>query len=110
MSIVGPRPERPCFVEQFKKEIPGYEYRTTVRAGITGLAQVLGKYSTSPEDKLRYDLLYIKNYTILFDLKVVLQTLRVMFFSKSSEGFVKKQLPVVSCQLPVEKKIKDFQL
>lgn len=89
MSIVGPRPERPYFVDQFKKEIPGYEYRTLVKAGITGLAQVLGKYSTLPEDKLRYDLLYIKNYSILFDLKLILQTLKVIFISENSKGFKK---------------------
>lgn len=87
MSIVGPRPERPFFVEQFKKEIPGYEYRTSVKAGITGLAQVIGKYTTLPEDKLRYDLLYIKNYSILFDMKIMFQTLRVAFMGKSSDGF-----------------------
>lgn len=87
MSIVGPRPERPHFVEQFKKEIPGYEYRTSVKAGITGLAQVLGKYTTLPEDKLRYDLLYIRNYSILFDIKIILQTLKVAFMGQNSEGF-----------------------
>ncbi len=89
MSLVGPRPERPNFVEQFKKEIPGYEYRTSVKAGITGLAQVLGKYTTLPEDKLRYDLLYIKNYSILFDIKIIFQTLKVAFMGESAKGFEK---------------------
>ena len=87
MSIVGPRPERPHFVEQFKKEIPGYHYRTSVKAGITGLAQVLGKYTTLPEDKLRYDLLYIKNYSVLFDIKLIFQTLKVVFMARSADGF-----------------------
>ncbi|MGE5329781.1 MAG: sugar transferase [Deltaproteobacteria bacterium] len=86
MSIVGPRPERPVFVEQFKKEIPGYEYRTHVKAGITGLAQVLGKYTTEPEDKLRYDLLYIRNYSILYDVKIILQTLNIVFMRQGAEG------------------------
>lgn len=86
MSVVGPRPERPHFVEQYKKEIPGYEYRTHVKAGITGLAQVLGKYTTEPEDKLRYDLLYIRNYSILFDMKVVFQTLNIVFMGHGAEG------------------------
>jgi len=86
MSVVGPRPERPHFVEQFKKEIPGYEYRTHVKAGITGLAQVLGKYSTEPEDKLRYDLLYIRNYSILYDMKIILQTLNIVFMRHGAEG------------------------
>ncbi|GIM28704.1 sugar transferase [Clostridium polyendosporum] len=91
MSVVGPRPERPFFVEQFKKEIPDYKYRTIVKAGLTGLAQVLGKYSTTPEDKVRYDILYIKNYSILLDLKLILQTIKIMFMKESSEG-VKEEL------------------
>lgn len=86
MSVVGPRPERPFFVEQFKNEIPDYKYRTIVKAGLTGLAQVLGKYSTTPEDKVRYDILYIKNYSILLDLKLILQTVKIMFMKESSEG------------------------
>ncbi|NLZ92642.1 MAG: sugar transferase [Firmicutes bacterium] len=78
MSIVGPRPERPVFVERYKKEIPGYTYRHVINAGITGLAQVSGKYSTSPQDKLRYDLLYAKGASPLFDLRIMLQTIKVM--------------------------------
>jgi len=78
MSIVGPRPERPVFVERYQKEVPGYTYRHTIDAGITGLAQVAGKYSTSPEDKLRYDLLYAKGCSPLFDLRIMLQTLKVI--------------------------------
>jgi exopolysaccharide biosynthesis polyprenyl glycosylphosphotransferase len=79
MSIVGPRPERPFFVEQFEKEIPGYSYRLLMKAGITGLAQIAGRYSTSPEDKLRYDLLYAKGASPLFDLQIMLQTVKVLF-------------------------------
>ncbi|GFZ30516.1 sugar transferase [Clostridium zeae] len=93
MSVVGPRPERPFFVEQFKDEIPDYKYRTIVKAGLTGLAQVLGKYSTTPEDKARYDILYIKNYSILLDLKLILQTIKIMFMKESSEG-LKDDLPL----------------
>lgn len=86
MSIVGPRPERPFFVEQFKKEIPDYQYRNVVKAGITGLAQILGKYSTSPRDKLRFDLLYIRNYSILLDIKIIFQTVKVLFMKDKSSG------------------------
>lgn len=86
MSVVGPRPERPFFVEQFKKEIPEYKYRTIVKAGLTGLAQVLGKYTTTAEDKVRYDIMYIKNYSILLDLKLILQTVKIMFMKESSSG------------------------
>jgi exopolysaccharide biosynthesis polyprenyl glycosylphosphotransferase len=86
MSIVGPRPERPFFVEKFKEEILDYKYRTIVKAGLTGLAQVLGKYTTTAEDKVRYDILYIKNYSLLLDLKLILQTIKIMFMKESSSG------------------------
>lgn len=91
MSVVGPRPERPFFVEKFKQEIPDYKYRTIVKAGLTGLAQVLGKYSTTPEDKVRYDIIYIKNYSILMDLKLILQTIKIMFMKESSAGLKDEQ-------------------
>ncbi|NLI70891.1 MAG: sugar transferase [Firmicutes bacterium] len=78
MSMVGPRPERPYFVERYEKEIQGYTYRHITNAGITGLAQVMSNYSTSIEDKLRYDLLYAKNYSPLFDIKIILQTIKVI--------------------------------
>lgn len=82
MSVVGPRSERPVFVEQFQKEIPAYSQRFAVKAGITGLAQIAGSYDTTPEDKLRYDLLYIKNYSILQDIKIIFQTIRAVFTPK----------------------------
>jgi exopolysaccharide biosynthesis polyprenyl glycosylphosphotransferase len=79
MSLVGPRPERPYFVEQLCKDMPEYRNRYVIRAGITGFAQVLGSYDTSPEDKLRYDLMYIKNYSLILDIKLILQTFKVVF-------------------------------
>ncbi len=79
MSIVGPRAERPVFVKQFNEEISGYSQRFSVKAGITGLAQVAGNYDTTPQDKLRYDLLYIKNYSLLQDLKIMFMTVRAVF-------------------------------
>jgi len=79
MSFVGPRSERPYFVEQFSKEIPGYSHRANVKAGLTGFAQVLGSYDTTPEDKLRYDLIYIRNYSLLLDIKLIMQTVKVVF-------------------------------
>ena len=87
MSVVGPRPERTFFVNQFKKEFPDYEYRTTVKAGITGYAQLMGKYATSASDKLRFDLWYIKNYSLWLDITLVLQTVKVLFV-KGSYGEV----------------------
>ncbi|WP_406678055.1 sugar transferase [Moorella sp. ACPs] len=78
MSFIGPRPERPVFVEQFRKEVPGYDWRHQLKVGITGLAQVQGRYSTTPADKLRYDLLYAKTISPLSDAQILLHTLKVM--------------------------------
>lgn len=86
MSFIGPRPERQFFIEQFKKEIPNYGYRHVVKAGITGFAQVHGKYTTGAADKLRYDLMYIRNYSFLLDIKIILQTIKIVFMKDSSEG------------------------
>ena len=89
MSLVGPRPERPFFIEKFKKEIPGYEYRHLVKPGITGLAQIVGKYSTTADDKLRYDLMYIGNLSLMQDIKILLQTVPVVMNSSAAEGVEK---------------------
>ena len=86
MSLVGPRPERPFFAEQFEKDIPEYRFRLKVKAGLTGLAQVEGKYNTSVEDKLRYDLIYINNYSIIKDFVIMLQTVKILFLKESTEG------------------------
>ena len=79
MSFVGPRPERPYFVEQFKKEVPGYMQRLAVRPGLTGLRQVYAYYDTKPRHKLRYDLLYIRNYSPFLDLKIILKTIQSLW-------------------------------
>lgn len=86
MSIVGPRPERPFFVEQFVKEKPEYAYRHNVKPGITGLAQIAGKYNTTAYDKLVYDLIYIQNVSVIYDLTLMLQTLKVLITKESTEG------------------------
>jgi len=78
MSIVGPRPERPFFVSKLVKESPEYAYRMNVKSGITGLAQIAGRYSTSPENKLIYDLIYTKSYSPARDLAILLQTIKVI--------------------------------
>lgn len=78
MSIIGPRPERPFFVDQFNKSIEGYDFRHKLKGGITGLAQISGKYSTTAENKLRFDLLYAKNYSPLTDLQILFHTLKVL--------------------------------
>lgn len=68
MSLVGPRPERPVFVEEFARQNPHFRLRELVKPGLTGLAQVMGRYNTTPQDKLRYDLLYIGRYSPWLDL------------------------------------------
>jgi lipopolysaccharide/colanic/teichoic acid biosynthesis glycosyltransferase len=79
MSIVGPRPERPVFVEQFNKEIQGFENRLLVKPGLTGLAQVCGGYDISPQEKLKYDLDYIQNLSFVLEVKILLKTIKVIF-------------------------------
>ena len=86
MSIVGPRPERPFFVEQYVQERPEYSYRHNVKPGITGLAQIAGKYNTTAYDKLVYDLIYIQNVSVIYDLTLMLQTLKVLITKESTEG------------------------
>lgn len=84
MSFVGPRPERPVFANKYNAEIPTYKYRTLVKAGLTGYAQIYGKYDTSAEDKLRYDLLYIRSYSLLLDIKLLLNTVFTLFRGKNN--------------------------
>jgi exopolysaccharide biosynthesis polyprenyl glycosylphosphotransferase len=78
MSFVGPRPERPVFVDQFEKQFPGYSERHRVRPGVTGLAQVSGSYVTSPEVKLKYDLAYISHQNALVDAQIIARTLKTV--------------------------------
>ena len=86
MSFVGPRPERPEFVEKNCKEIPEFAYRMKVKAGLTGYAQVYGKYNTSFLDKLKLDLLYIEKYSVLMDVQIILMTLKIILMKDSAEG------------------------
>lgn len=86
MSMVGPRPERPFFVEKFNQEVEGFKYRVSVKAGISGLAQVLSNYSTDPETKVKYDLLYIKSYSLLLDIKIIFNTVKTIFMREQSKG------------------------
>lgn len=78
MSIVGPRPERPMFTMQFNEEIDGFINRLSVKPGLTGLAQVNGGYEMSPEEKLEWDLKYIKNRTNLLDIEIILKTIKII--------------------------------
>ncbi|WP_179395692.1 sugar transferase [Lacticaseibacillus absianus] len=93
MSIVGPRPERPFFVDQFNEEEPHYYLRHNVRAGITGYAQVYGKYASDYHSKLKFDLLYIKSYSLMLDAKILLQTIKILFDKMSSAGVDEEEEP-----------------
>ena len=87
MSFVGPRPERVEHVEKYTAEIPEFVFRNKVKGGLTGYAQVYGKYNTSAYDKIRLDLAYIENYSLLLDIKIVFRTLQILFKKESTEGF-----------------------
>ena len=86
MSVVGPRPERKILADEIKKEVPEFDYRLKVRGGLTGYAQIFGKYNTSAYDKLRLDVMYIENYSLLLDLRLIILTLRIIFSKDSTEG------------------------
>lgn len=87
MSLVGPRPERLEHVEKYSEEIPEFIFRNKVRGGLTGYAQVYGKYNTTPLDKLKLDLMYIQSWSLLLDFQLIVETVKVIFKPESTEGF-----------------------
>jgi lipopolysaccharide/colanic/teichoic acid biosynthesis glycosyltransferase len=91
MSIVGPRPERPEIAAQYEQEMPEFGLRLQAKAGLTGYAQVYGKYNTTPYDKLLMDLMYIGNPSFLEDLKICLATVKILFQKESTEGIAEGQ-------------------
>ncbi|MBR1739665.1 MAG: sugar transferase [Ruminococcus sp.] len=95
MSFVGPRPERPELAEKYEQTMPEFKYRLKVKAGLTGYAQVMGKYNTTPYDKLKMDLMYIENQSIREDMKILLSTLRTCFVPDAAEG-VEDTGPIVT--------------
>ncbi len=86
MSFVGPRPERPEIAKQYEKEMPEFALRLQAKAGLTGYAQVYGKYNTPPYDKVQMDLMYIANQSLVEDLKLMLMTFKILFIPSSTEG------------------------
>lgn len=92
MSFIGPRPERPEIIEQYVQDMPEFAFRTKVKAGLAGYAQVYGKYNTTPYDKLKLDLTYIENYSVWLDIKLMLLTLKVLFMPDSTEGVETNQV------------------
>ena len=95
MSLVGPRPEPALLVSDYEKIIPEFRYRRRVKGGITGYAQVYGKYNTSPEDKLKLDLIYIEDMSFILDIKVLLLTVKTIFIPEASEGFEKRKNEII---------------
>ena len=87
MSIVGPRPERLEHVAAYTEAVPEFVFREKVKGGLTGYAQVYGKYNTTALDKLKLDLIYITNYSFLMDIQIIFETIKVIFNKESTEGF-----------------------
>lgn len=90
MSIVGPRPERPEIAERYLKSIPEFHYRLKVKAGLTGYAQIYGKYNTVPYDKLKLDLTYVEKFSFWLDFKLIIMTFKVLFMKESTEGVIEE--------------------
>ncbi len=91
MTIVGPRPERPEIAAQYEKDLPEFALRLQAKAGLTGYAQVYGKYNTTPYDKLQMDLMYIANPSFTEDLKIMFATIKILFVPDSTEGVAQGQ-------------------
>lgn len=92
MSFIGPRPERPEIIKQYQEDMPEFVFRTKVKAGLAGYAQVYGKYNTTPYDKLKLDLFYIENYSVWLDLMLMLLTIKVLFTPDATEGVDENQV------------------
>lgn len=95
MSIVGPRPERKEIQDQYEEVIPEFPLRLKVKAGLTGYAQVYGKYNTTPYDKVKMDITYIENYCLWMDIKLIMMTLKVLFQKENSEGVDSNQTTAI---------------
>ena len=104
MSFIGPRPERPEIIKEYVKEMPEFRFRTKVKAGLAGYAQVYGKYNTTPYDKLKLDLIYIENYTTWLDLRLMLLTLKVLFMPDATEGVSAGQITALKQEAREDRK------
>ena len=95
MSLVGPRPERQEFIDAYAQRIPEFPERLKVKGGLTGYAQVYGRYNTEPEDKIKYDLYYIYNYSLWLDIKLLILTVRILFQKENTEGVEEGQISAI---------------
>jgi exopolysaccharide biosynthesis polyprenyl glycosylphosphotransferase len=96
LSIVGPRPERPEIAEEYMKEMPEFQLRLQAKAGLTGYAQVYGKYNTTPYDKLQMDLMYIAHPSFIEDLRICFATVKILFVPDSTEGIAEGQTTAIA--------------
>ena len=103
MSIVGPRPERPEIAAQYEKEMPAFSLRLQVKAGLTGTAQVYGRYNTEPRDKLKMDLMYINRMSLAEDLKLIFATIKILLMKESTQGVEQGQTTAEKTEKAVEK-------
>lgn len=108
MSFVGPRPERPEIMHEYCEEMPEFKFRTRVKAGLTGYAQVYGKYNTTPYDKLKLDLFYIENYSIWTDIKLILMTVKTVLKKDATEGIGDDQITAEKEISATEEKVEDI--
>lgn len=92
MSVVGPRPERPEIAAEYEKLLPAFRLRLQVKAGLTGYAQVYGRYNTEPYDKLQMDLIYINRMSFVEDLKLIFATIKILFIKESTQGVAEGQI------------------
>ncbi len=107
MSVVGPRPERPVFADYFSENVKNYDTRYFVKAGLTGYAQVYGKYNTRVSDKILMDVIYIVNYSFLLDIKIILLTAKTMFMKSATEGLDEERDAILSSEDKEEKRIEE---
>ncbi len=103
MSFIGPRPERPEIIAQYVEVMPEFAYRMKVKAGLAGFAQVYGKYNTSPYDKLKLDLTYIERYSVWLDIKLMMLTLKILFWPDSTEGVESEQVTAFKAEYGKQK-------
>ena len=86
MSLIGPRPERPEIFEEYTKKLPEYNLRLQTKAGMTGYAQIYGKYNSTPYDKLQLDLFYTINPSFIEDMRIIFSTIKILFIKESTDG------------------------
>lgn len=99
LTIVGPRPERPEIAQQYEEQMPEFALRLQAKAGLTGYAQVYGKYNTTPYDKLQMDLMYIASPSLVQDLEIIFATIKILFVPESTEGVEKGKVTALEAEL-----------